>query len=99
MIEGFQNPSVQYVTVLSKMMADAQVVPLAIEWDEKTTYRIEKVLDVATVTVEELTTLSGDKPCCMYTVLIGGKKTHLYFEAWTGTGARYPGRWFVLKKN
>lgn len=98
MIEGFQNPSVSYVTVLARMGADAQIIPLAIEWDEKTTYRIERVLETASVTVPELKTPAGEKFCCMYTVLIAGKKTHLYFEPWPMTGPAHPGRWFVLRK-
>ena len=98
MMEAFQNPLIRYVTVLARMREDAQVLPLAIEWDEKTTYRIEQVLDTASVTVSELTSPAGEKLCCQYTVLIAGKKTRLYFEPWLGTGPAHPGRWFVLGK-
>lgn len=98
MMEAFHNPLIRYVTVLARMQEDAQVLPLAIEWDEKTTYRIEQILEATSVTVPELSTPAGEKLCCQYTVLIAGKQTHLYFEPWIGTGAAYPGRWFVLGK-
>ena len=97
-MEGFPNPSIHYVTVLAKMKDDAQVLPLAIEWDETTTYRIEKILETASVAVPELSTPSGEKLCCMYTVLIAGRQTHLYFEPWPMTGPQYPGRWFVMTR-
>ncbi|MGN0984707.1 MAG: hypothetical protein ACI4OI_07675 [Gemmiger sp.] len=88
------RPAVQrvYIKVTSDFDATGYMQPRAITWKDGRTFQIDAVRDF-----RPAGTLGSDCRGDCYTVLIGGKEKHLFFERVDPLFSGRVGRWFVEK--
>ncbi len=80
-----------YGEVYARIAVDGSVTPLSLVWEDHT-YEIEKVLDMRPAYRAKVQCEADE-----YTILIGGKRSKLYFER-LPEASRALGRWFVEKE-
>ena len=76
-----------YVEVLVRYTAEGQVIPLSILWEDGHRYQIDQVKSV-----ERCASRKAGGCGLMYTCIVQGKETHLYYEDDS------TGRWFLERK-
>ena len=77
-----------YVAVTVHYTKDGMVFPISFTWEDGKVYRIERV--------KEVSRINGSRPDedrIMYTCLVKGRDTHLYYES----GGK--GRWFLKRRS
>ena len=77
-----------YVAVTVHFTMEGKVIPMSFIWEDGKIYHIGKI--------KEISRLDGSKPGesrIMYTCIVNGKDTHLYYE----NGSR--GRWFLERRS
>jgi len=79
------NPSKVYVDVLVRFGKDGLVRPVRFTWEDGATYDIEKVLNV-----RKAASVKAGGTGIMYTCIISGKESHLYYEE--------NNRWFMERR-
>lgn len=79
------NPYKIYVETVAEFSADGQLKPLWIVWEDGRKFEIDRVLRV-----ERAASRKAGGVGLRYTVMIGGREHHLYYEE------NY--RWFVEAK-
>lgn len=80
----------KYIKVTSDFDATGYMQPRSITWDDGRIFRIEQVKDYRPAGV-----LGVSYTCDCYTVIIGGKPKHLFFERTDPLFHSLVGRWFV----
>ena len=85
-----QRPERVYVKVTSDFDSTGFMQPRSITWKDGRTFKIDEVKDFRPASSVEHG-LPGD----CYTVVIGGKLKHLFFERSQDRFASHFGRWFV----
>lgn len=73
----------KYVDVVSLTSADGLVTPQVIIWDDGRRFRVDRVTDR-----RQAHSLKVGGTGMRYTVLVGGKQTHVWYDD-------YRGAWFV----
>ena len=76
-----------YVEVLVRFTAEGTVVPVSFLWEDGHRYQIERVKKV-----QRCASRKAGGCGIMYTCIVQGKETHLYFEDDSA------GRWFLERK-
>lgn len=84
-MRGVLGRSKRYVEVVLDVDEKGMCTPLAVVWDDDTTYSIDKVLDVRHATSRKV-----DGEGTRYTVRVGNSETYLFCEG---------RRWFVEAKD
>ncbi len=79
-----------YVDVIVEFWEDGTMRPRAIHWADGSAYEIERVEDVQQ-SMDMRPGFRGDR----YTILVRGRKRHLFFERNGSAAGRSIGRWFV----
>jgi len=82
-----------YVTVVTEIRDDGVMLPLIIKWEDGIKYEVDRVLDVRPGYAAKAGG-QGDR----YTIMVNGRRTHLYFERSTNITGKIIGRWFVERK-
>ena len=82
-----------YVTVLTEIRADGLMLPRMITWEDGMKYEVDRVIDVRPGYAAKAGG-QGDR----YTIMVNGRRPHLYFERSTNLSGNIIGRWFVERK-
>jgi len=82
-----------YVTVVTEIRDDGMMLPLLIKWEDGIKYEVDRVIDVRPGYAAKAGG-QGDR----YTIMVNGRRTHLYFERSTNITGKIIGRWFVERK-
>ena len=80
----------KYVDVTVEFDPLGQMFPRNIRWEDGHCYEIDRVLGMR----PSFSRKSGGQGD-LYTVMIGGREAHLYFERAAESFTGSPGRWFV----
>lgn len=80
----------KYVDVTVEFDPLGQMLPRNIRWEDGHRYEIDRVLGMRP-SFSQKSGGQGD----LYTVMIGGREAHLYFERSADSFTGSPGRWFV----
>lgn len=83
--DGFNSGKV-YVDVTVRFGKEGTVCPVSFTWEDGVTYEIDKVVNVR----RAASTAAGGNGI-LYTCIISGRKSHLYYEE--------NNRWFMEKRN
>lgn len=82
-----------YVSVMTEFLADGQMRPRSLVWENGTRYEIDRVLSVRP-SYSAKAGGQGDR----YTILVNGQRTYLFFERSAKLTGDVIGRWFVERK-
>ena len=85
MAEADRNPEKVYVDVIVRFDRDGIVSPVSFIWEDGAAYDIDRVINVR----RAASTRAGGTGI-MFTCLVGGKKSHLFYEE--------NNRWFMEKR-
>lgn len=82
-----------YVSVGVVFNDDGRMLPRFICWEDGVKYRIDRVAEISQAAAQRCGG-QGDR----YTIFIGGKQSHLFFERSCSLTGNNIGRWFVERK-
>lgn len=80
-----------YVKVDSRFDETGTMIPTALIWNNGRIYKIESILDFRPAR----SVIGADLPGDCYTVVIGGREKHLFFQKADPLYPSKVGRWFV----
>ena len=93
MEEAMAESAKVYVTVRAEFNEEGLMFPKELVWEDGHRYEIERVTDVCRAASRKAGG-QGDR----YTVIIGGRESHLFFERNASVTGNNLGRWFVERK-